>query len=50
VFGMDEIDITVSGRSDGGASASCTGFAKQSPGLKLDVTLIRMVSSTAANN
>jgi hypothetical protein len=32
VFGMDEIDITVSGRSDGGASASCTGFAKQSPG------------------
>ena len=50
VFGMDEIDIIVSGRSDGGASASCTGFAKQSPGLKLDVTLIRMVDGTAANN
>jgi hypothetical protein len=50
VFGMDEIDITVSGRSDGGASASCTGFAKQSPGLKLDVTLIRMVDGIAVNN
>ena len=42
VFGMDEIDITVAGHSDGGASASCTGFAKQSPGLKLEVTLIRI--------
>jgi hypothetical protein len=42
VFGMDEIDIIVAGYSDGGVSASCTGFAKQSPGLKLEVTLIRM--------
>jgi len=42
VFGMDEIDISVAGYSDGGVSASCTGFAKQSPGLRLDVTLIRM--------
>jgi hypothetical protein len=42
VFGMDEIDITVAGYSDGDASASCTGFAKQSPGLKLEVTLVRM--------
>ena len=42
VFGMDEIDITVTGRSDGDVSASCSGFAKQAPGLKLDVTLIRM--------
>jgi hypothetical protein len=42
VFGMDEIDITVTGRSNGGVSASCTGFAKQAPGLKLEVTLIRM--------
>lgn len=42
VFGMDEIDITVAGRSDDGAMASCTGFAKQSPGLKLEVTLVRM--------
>ena len=42
VFGMDEIDIVVAGRSDDGASASCTGFAKQSPGLRLEVKLIRM--------
>ncbi len=41
VFGMDEVDIVVAGRSDG-VSASCTGFAKQSPGLKLEATLIRM--------
>jgi len=39
VFGMDEIDIAVS--VDGG-SVSCTGFAKQSPGLKLDIVLMRM--------
>jgi hypothetical protein len=42
VFGMDEIDIVVAGQSDGGVSASCTGFAKQSPGLKLEVVLIRI--------
>jgi hypothetical protein len=42
VFGMDEIDIIVTGHSDGAGSASCTGFAKQSPGLRLEVTLIRM--------
>jgi hypothetical protein len=41
VFGMDEIDIVVAGRSDGGTTVSCTGFAKQSPGLKLEVVLIR---------
>jgi hypothetical protein len=42
VFGMDEIDITLTGHSGAGAATSCTGFAKQSPGLKLEVTLIRM--------
>jgi hypothetical protein len=42
VFGMDELDIIVAGYSDGSVSTSCTGFAKQSPGLKLDVTLVRM--------
>jgi hypothetical protein len=42
VFGMDEIDITVAGHSDDGVSTSCTGFAKQSPGLKLEVRLIRI--------
>lgn len=48
VFGADEIDIIVSGRSDGDLSASFTGFARQAPGLKLEVTLIRMGDDTAA--
>ncbi len=39
IFGMDEIDIIVTGQSDGGGSVPCTGFAKQSPGLKLEVML-----------
>lgn len=42
VFGLDEVDIVVTGRSDGGPSASCTGFAKQSPGLHLEITLVRV--------
>jgi hypothetical protein len=42
VFGMDEIDIVVSGYSDGSGSVSCTGFAKQAPGLNLEVTLVRL--------
>jgi hypothetical protein len=42
VFGLDEVDIMVTGRSDGRGGASCTGFARQSPGLNLEVTLIRM--------
>jgi hypothetical protein len=49
VFGMDEIDIIVTGNSDGGASTSCTGFAKQAPGLKLEVTLIRLSDDKAEN-
>ena len=36
VFGMDAIDISVAGHSDGSPSVSCTGFAKQAPGLKLE--------------
>ena len=46
VFGLDEIDIVVTGQSDDGASVSCTGFAKQAPGLKLAVELIRMSDDT----
>jgi hypothetical protein len=42
VFGMDEIDIVVIGHSDDRVSTSCTGFAKQAPGLRLEVELIRM--------
>ena len=42
VFGMDEIDIVVTGICQDGASFSCSGFARQSPGLKLEVTLTRV--------
>jgi T3SS negative regulator,GrlR len=42
VFGMDEIDMVVYGYSNGSGSVSCTGFAKQAPGLKLEVTLVRL--------
>jgi hypothetical protein len=42
VFGIDEVDLIVSGYSDGGDSASCTGFAKQAPGVKLEVALLRI--------
>ena len=38
VFGMDEIEIIVTGRADG-KTITGTGFAKQSPGLKLEVVL-----------
>lgn len=42
VFGMDEIEIVVTGYADGGVPTSCAGFAKQAPGLRLKVELIRM--------
>jgi hypothetical protein len=42
VVGMDELDIVVTGYSDDGFSASCAGFAKQSPGIKLEITLVRI--------
>jgi hypothetical protein len=44
VFGADEVDIVVSGLSDG-ATLTCTGFAKQAPGLKLEVVLVRVSSA-----
>src|SRR5258708_32017879 len=42
VFGIGGIEIIVAGPSRGGGSASCTGFAKQSPGLRLEVLPIRL--------
>ncbi len=41
VFGLDEVDIVVVGQSDGSAAVSCKGFAKQAPGLELEIVLIR---------
>ncbi len=42
VFGVDVLDITLTGRSDGGVTASCKGTAKQAPGLTFEATLVRM--------
>jgi hypothetical protein len=42
VFGMDDLDISLTGRSKGGVTASCKGTAKQAPGLSFEATLVRM--------
>jgi hypothetical protein len=39
---LDKIDVTVTGLARGGVTASCEGTAKQAPGLKMEVTLVRM--------
>jgi T3SS negative regulator,GrlR len=39
VFGIDEIDLTVTGNSTP-TLASCTGTAKQAPGMAFEATLI----------
>jgi hypothetical protein len=42
VFGADNLDISLTGRSNGGVTASCNGTAKQAPGLTLEAMLVRM--------
>ena len=42
VFGLDEIDVIVSGVTSDEASISCAGFARQAPGLKLEAFLVRV--------
>ena len=42
VFGVDNVDITLSGKSTP-TTASCFGTAKQAPGMTLQATLIRIV-------
>ena len=42
VFGIDDLEITVSGKSPSGKIVSASGFAKQVPDLPFDVTLVRM--------
>jgi hypothetical protein len=41
VFGIDNVDLTVTGKS-APTTASCTGTAKQAPGLAFEATLVRM--------
>ena len=42
LFGVDEIEVSLSGKSPSGRVVSCSGFAKQAPDLQFDVTLVRM--------
>jgi hypothetical protein len=42
---VDDLDLSLTGRSRGGITASCKGIAKQAPGLTLDATLVRMGDS-----
>ncbi|MGX9393836.1 hypothetical protein ACWX0K_13380 [Nitrobacteraceae bacterium UC4446_H13] len=44
VFGLDEIDIVVTGHSSSEEVLSGSGFAKQAPALKLSITFSRMDS------
>lgn len=41
VFGFDHVDLTLTGRSTA-TTATCTGTAKQAPGLTFEATLVRM--------
>ena len=42
VFGLDEVDIVLEGKSTAGITASCSGFARQLPQLPFEATLIRI--------
>jgi hypothetical protein len=39
---VDDLEVTLTGRCKGDVTASCTGTAKQAPGLTLEATLVRM--------
>ena len=41
VFGIDNLDLTLTGNSTP-TTASCTGTAKQAPGLAFEAVLVRM--------
>jgi hypothetical protein len=42
LFGVDDVDVTVTEYASDGDSIMCTGFARQSPGLRMDITLMRV--------
>lgn len=42
VFGLDKVDLVVSGIATGDPTISGIGFAKQAPGLQLNVMFNRM--------
>ena len=42
LLGVDDVDLTVTEYASDGESVLCTGFAKQSPGLRMEITLMRV--------
>jgi hypothetical protein len=42
VFGIDNVDLTLTGKSRG-ATASCRGTSRQAPGMAFEATIIRIV-------
>jgi hypothetical protein len=47
VFGIDNVDLTLTGKSTS-TTASCTGTAKQAPGVTFEATLIRIAAQPTA--
>jgi hypothetical protein len=46
-IGIDDVNLTLTGKSSP-TTASCTGAAKQAPGLTFDATLIRIADQPRA--
>jgi hypothetical protein len=42
VFGIDNVDLTLAGKSASMTTASCAGTVKQVPGMTFEATLIRI--------
>jgi hypothetical protein len=42
VFGIDNVDLTLTGKSSVCTTASCTGTVEQVPGMTFDAVLIRI--------
>jgi hypothetical protein len=49
VFGIDNVDLTLTGKSAATTTASCTGTVKQLPGMTFEATLIRMADQPREN-
>ena len=47
VFGIDDVNLTLTGKSTL-TTASCTGTAKQAPGLTFEATLVRIADQPRA--
>ncbi len=48
VFGIDNVDLTLSGNSAAAITASCKGTVKQLPGMTFEATLIRITDQPSA--